>query len=566
MNDTKISKIMMTLFAVVLCFGHVGLAELLDTSFTYQGQLIDNYSSKVRSTWNSVSGATGIIGQASPEKTSSSPTATLSSNKAIPFQYLRITGSFQTDVNTTVQFLFGKTSLSVTPTVVTSNTVRVAVPPLLKGQVFVGGSAKVTVIQGATSISVGKLTVASLPKVKLPAGVVTKSFINVAKGIVTDAQTKITGSAIDTEQTTDTIAETLAFFDAMTADVNTAVEGTKKKSTARSLDSSDSNYTMTISASTVKQLDSYCAGLIAAGQLNTTDANMILAYKSWNEAIQGSRYDAAAELKLIQAEQGYQQLVNQNAQALTEGLNSMMAPTTAIISSLTLEGIATGNPAVATAAAGLALSSDVLTAGLVFGLVLDAGYYAATDDTVQYHAYLQTAGNMAGDFFIGKALGAVTKFTLGESASDLATSLRDLFSSSNDAVATLKNVDQPTIKADTYFPTGLTKGNYMMTYSANVSALTCCCCSPQTCATTPAYSVPLATLGPFPMKNLKTFEKVLVQAFNAAVATVSGSGCSQSVSYSPFTDDTFTVTYTVTCSSEGCTGGIATFNFILQKQ
>jgi hypothetical protein len=514
--------------------------------------------------------ATGIVRQAFPKKTSSSPKATLSSNKAIPFQYLRINGSFQTNVPTTVQFLFGKTSLSVTPTVVTSNTIRVAVPPLLKGQVFVGGSAKVTVIQGTgtatTSISAGNLTVASLPKVKLPPGVVTKSFINVAKGIVTDAQTKITGSAIDTEQTANTITATLAFFDAMTADVNTAVEGAKKKSAARSIDSSDSNYTMAISVSTVKQLDSYYAGLIAAGQLNTTDSDMILAYKSWNEAIQGSHYDAAAELKLIQAEQEYQQLVNQNAKALTEGLNSMMAPTTATISSLTLEGIATGNPAVATAAAGLALSSDVLTVGMVLGLVLDAGYYAATDDTVQYQAYLQTAGDMAKDLFIGKALGAVTKFTLGESASDLATSLRDLFNSSNDAVAPLQNVDQPTIQADTHFPTGLTKGNYMMTYSTNVSAITCCCCSPQECITTPGYSTPLTTLGVIPLTSPKIFEKVLVQAFNAAVAGASGPGCSQSVSYSPFTGNAFTATYTVTCTSEGCTGGTTTFNFTLQKQ
>ena len=76
----------------------------------------------------------------------------------------------------------------------------------------------------------------------------------------------------------------------------------------------------------------------------------------------------------------------------------------------------------------------------------------------------------------------------------------------------------------------------------------------------------LHTLGTFPMTNLKTFAKVLVQAFNAAVASVSEPGCSQSVSYSPFTDNAFTVTYTVTCTSEGCTGGTTTFSFTLQKQ
>lgn len=37
----KISKILLTLFAVVLCFGPVGFAGSVGTSFTYQGRLID---------------------------------------------------------------------------------------------------------------------------------------------------------------------------------------------------------------------------------------------------------------------------------------------------------------------------------------------------------------------------------------------------------------------------------------------------------------------------------------------------------------------------------------------
>ena len=41
MNHTKISKILIVLFAVVLCFGPVGLAEPVGTAFTYQGRLID---------------------------------------------------------------------------------------------------------------------------------------------------------------------------------------------------------------------------------------------------------------------------------------------------------------------------------------------------------------------------------------------------------------------------------------------------------------------------------------------------------------------------------------------
>ena len=41
MERTKISKILTVLFAVVLCFGPVGLSEPLGTAFTYQGRLID---------------------------------------------------------------------------------------------------------------------------------------------------------------------------------------------------------------------------------------------------------------------------------------------------------------------------------------------------------------------------------------------------------------------------------------------------------------------------------------------------------------------------------------------
>ncbi|MGA2173121.1 MAG: hypothetical protein ABSG82_08985 [Sedimentisphaerales bacterium] len=116
------------------------------------------------------------------------------------------------------------------------------------------------------------------------------------------------------------------------------------------------------------------------------------------------------------------------------------------------------------------------------------------------------------------------------------------------------------------FPTDLPTGTYVMTSSADVSSFQCCSGSPPQCATFPGYSTPLTTVGTFPMTNLKTFAKVVVQAFNSAVAASVSPGCSQSVSYSPFTDDAFTVTYTATCSSEGCTDGITTFTFTLQKQ
>jgi hypothetical protein len=42
MKHTKVTKILLALFAVVLCFGPVGLAGPVGTAFTYQGRLIDN--------------------------------------------------------------------------------------------------------------------------------------------------------------------------------------------------------------------------------------------------------------------------------------------------------------------------------------------------------------------------------------------------------------------------------------------------------------------------------------------------------------------------------------------
>ena len=114
------------------------------------------------------------------------------------------------------------------------------------------------------------------------------------------------------------------------------------------------------------------------------------------------------------------------------------------------------------------------------------------------------------------------------------------------------------------FP-NLPKGNYGLTYSYSIGAITCCS-DPQHCITTPG-----STYGPttypmsFPLVNLKLFEKTLETAFNAAMAGANQPGCTQNVSYSPFTNDAFTVTYTVTCTSPGCTGGATTFIFTLHK-
>jgi hypothetical protein len=116
------------------------------------------------------------------------------------------------------------------------------------------------------------------------------------------------------------------------------------------------------------------------------------------------------------------------------------------------------------------------------------------------------------------------------------------------------------------FPKGLSSGNYTMTYSWSIASITCCSGNPQTCTTDPGSSYGPISLGTFPMTNLKLFKKVLMEAFDAAVASVTEPGCSQKVSYSSVTDNSFTVTYTVTCTSTGCTGGATTVSFTIEKQ
>ena len=113
----------------------------------------------------------------------------------------------------------------------------------------------------------------------------------------------------------------------------------------------------------------------------------------------------------------------------------------------------------------------------------------------------------------------------------------------------------------------LPQGNYDISYSLSIADFVCCSGDPQTCVTTYGSSYGPTSLGTFPLYgNMKIIEQVLEEAFSEAVAESGQPDCTQHVTYSPFSDDTFTVTYTVNCSSPGCTGGATTFSFTLQKQ
>ncbi|MGO9246407.1 MAG: hypothetical protein ACLPT4_13580 [Verrucomicrobiia bacterium] len=93
------------------------------------------------------------------------------------------------------------------------------------------------------------------------------------------------------------------------------------------------------------------------------------------------------------------------------------------------------------------------------------------------------------------------------------------------------------------FPTDLTTGDYGLTYSVSVS-----------CSDGSSYSDGPYSVGSFPLSgNLKSFYDTFKSALDAAVASVSEPGCSQNVAYSAFNGDSFTCTYTVSCTS--CGGG-----------
>lgn len=92
---------------------------------------------------------------------------------------------------------------------------------------------------------------------------------------------------------------------------------------------------------------------------------------------------------------------------------------------------------------------------------------------------------------------------------------------------------------DGSFPKNLPAGNYTLTYWATITS-----------TGGGSTNIPETYLGTFPLVGgIKTFRRTLEQAFSAAVAAATQPGCSQRVSYSPFSDNFFTVTYTVTCTS-----------------
>lgn len=100
------------------------------------------------------------------------------------------------------------------------------------------------------------------------------------------------------------------------------------------------------------------------------------------------------------------------------------------------------------------------------------------------------------------------------------------------------------------FPQSLPAGKYLMTYSASGAA-----------------SIPTTSLGYYNLSSagLKAFYNNISRAFNTAINAVSEPGCSQAVSYSPFSDNSFTISYTVTCTSGGQSAS-ETIEFTLTKQ
>jgi hypothetical protein len=113
------------------------------------------------------------------------------------------------------------------------------------------------------------------------------------------------------------------------------------------------------------------------------------------------------------------------------------------------------------------------------------------------------------------------------------------------------------------FPTDLPTGNYSISCSGSMSALTC------SGFTTPGFSIPTINAGPYALtaSNFETFKAEVEAALNAAVSAVQDpAGCGQSLSYSSVADSSFTITLTVQCTTAGCSGGVVTISELVQKQ
>ena len=389
-----------------------------------------------------------------PKPSPQVPTAVSSDTKAIPFQFVGLFGTFATGVPTVVEFRFGKTGLVVTPTVVTASMVRVAVPPLLKGAAFSGGKASVRVIQGsgaaATFTYAGTIQVGKLPRVKLPAGEATKSFIRLARGVLTDARDLIEGSAVDTPEHADTIESTLNLFDALEASVDAGVSS--KRATVKAVIAA-SEFDVALSGATVRQMDTYAAGVVAAGARNAAEPETKLVYEALRDAM-GLTPSDAYDPALRDAEAAYRDHVRLSAEALTDGLNTITAPLSTTTAVLGLTGLATGNPVVIVAAAKLAVCTDVLTGGLILGLGLDAAYAALSGDPFYAKVYLESALQLSGEFATGKALGRVVRLAKGEAAEELFGQVRDIAGAAGVEFLSFQSIVQPLLSSDATLTVG----------------------------------------------------------------------------------------------------------------
>jgi hypothetical protein len=99
------------------------------------------------------------------------------------------------------------------------------------------------------------------------------------------------------------------------------------------------------------------------------------------------------------------------------------------------------------------------------------------------------------------------------------------------------------------FPRDLPPGNYELVYSASGEV-----------------TIPPTSLGVFPLVDFKLFAKTLIQAFNQAVAATQPPGnCTQGVNYGSYAGNSFSITYTVTCTVDDVTS-TQTTTFTVTKQ
>jgi len=178
---------------------------------------------------------------------------------------------------------------------------------------------------------------------------------------------------------------------------------------------------------------------------------------------------------------------------------------------------------------------DAKTAGFhKAGAVVSMLYAIPSECTTWSVAYTESVTGVVADFDTNSVTGAIT-ITLGSTRGSAHIVVTDC--NGNSASRLIYNYGAASTSGlPEGLPTDLEKGDYLMTYSWSYSG---------SCSGSGSYELTTIPLHGSMKSFYKTFKKVM----DAAVSSVSVSGCTQSVSYTDLGDNSFSCTITVSCTA-----------------